>query len=109
MTPPKKGQRKQKAVNELAKELHALKDDLQRCIEQFSIEINAQLADMIDALDGKEMIDGKSPRLPRYTELLELVKDVKRLKRKPKKGRVKDLVNAKKLITRLHDSFIQVR
>lgn len=91
---------------ELHRLLHAVRNDLDISIQQYSIRVHAALAVIIESLDELETAE-QVRRLPSVAVLHEMNETIRALKVKPERGRAKDLRRIEKLaeqLTELYDS-----
>jgi len=87
-------------AEELKQELHALRSNFERIIESYSLNVKAQIGEMIEILEQKMENDEKVP-VPKRKELEALIDTVQQLKLKPEKGRKKDLNRIQRVLDEL--------
>ena len=81
-------------------ELHTLRLQAQDAVEQYTLRVNAQLAEVLRLAEGEGTAGEKPRRLPAKlaAAMLAQLRDVRL---KPKKGRAKDLVRIQELVEEL--------
>ena len=81
-------------------ELHTLRLQAQDAVEQYTLRVNAQLAEVLRLAEGEGAAGEKPRRLPAKLAAAMLAQ-LRDLKLKPKKGRAKDLVRIQELVEEL--------
>jgi hypothetical protein len=96
----KPGKRGDELRQSLVIELHTLRLQAQDAVEQYTLRVNAQLAEVLRIAEGEGAAGEKPRRLPAKlaAAMLARLRDVKL---KPKKGRGKDLVRIQELVEEL--------
>jgi hypothetical protein len=96
----KPGKRGDELRQSLVIELHTLRLQAQDAVEQYTLRVNAQLAEVLRLAEGEGTAGEKPRRLPAKlaAAMLARLRDVKL---KPKKGRAKDLVRIQELVEEL--------
>jgi len=91
-------------AEELKQELHALRSNFERIIERYSLNVKAQIEEIIEILEQKRENDEKVP-VPKSKELEVLISKIQKLKLKPEKGRKKDLNRIQRVLGELASVF----
>jgi len=86
----------------LNRALHAVRADLETCLEQYNLRIQARMAEIVRVLERREPSDSATP-LPAPAALGAMLKRIEDLKLKPAKGRGKDLKRIDDLVAMLLD------
>lgn len=91
------GQRKQALAAEIAGEIQSLRPLLQEITGQFTLRLNAQIAELAEIFNGQP-VSGEKPQLPPAKVQTVILDLIRALHCKPRKGRLKDLTRIEELL-----------
>jgi len=89
---------------ELKQELQSLRSDFELIIEKYSLNVKAQLEELIGILEQKEAGE-EVKRIPGNKTLDRLIETLRNLKLKPGKGRGKDMKRIQRVLDQLSSAF----
>jgi len=83
-------QKKLDVMQEANQELHSLRSNFESIIEKYSLNVKAQIDELLEKLSEKN-VEGEQRSLPKKKNLEKALSKMKNLKLKPEKGRIKDI------------------
>ncbi len=84
-------------IDQLVLRLHALRNDLDQALEQYSLRVGARITEMLEHLEGQSPV-GEKTELPGKADLAAMLEKIDKTRLKPKRGRGKDLKRIQDLV-----------
>jgi hypothetical protein len=97
-------QKKLGIVQELNQELSSLRSSFDSIVEKYSLNVKAQLDELLEKLSEKNVENEEQP-LPKKKALDKVLAKVQKLKLKPEKGRIKDIMKIQAVLKDLVSIF----